>query len=121
MEAGPPADRRAMSRSRVSSPSAAKTGAAAPSPLARVAVLRALGNMRLDRLHLPRPALLVAAVGLIAALGRQRVEPRLDDRELGPLSRRAQREDDERRRLGRAIRRAIDAVGTPARGSQRLG
>ena len=68
---GSPADNREISRKRVSSPSAAKIGAAL-----RLGRLCRLADISFDCFHLYRPALLVASVGFRAACERNAVETR---------------------------------------------
>jgi hypothetical protein len=64
MDWGPPPQRRATSPRRVSSPSAAKRAAESARAPPLAAMLRGSGEMRLDRRHLPRPALLVVPEGV---------------------------------------------------------
>src|SRR5947209_19000301 len=75
MESGPSLLRRATRRSRVSSPSAAKTGAA--SVAGATAPSGRLGEVALDGHHLLGPAAFVAAVGGIAVLRGHGIEPGL--------------------------------------------
>src|SRR5436190_20486734 len=73
MESGPSLQRRATSRSRVSSPSAAKTGTAPTSPA--LATLRCR-DMTRDVLRLFGPAAVVHPEGLRPAFARKSVEAR---------------------------------------------
>src|SRR5262245_2060961 len=75
---GPSEESRATSPRRVSSPSAAKTGAA-PASAAPVALCRR--DMTLDVQHLLGPAAFVHPERLVASCLRQPVEPGLDDGE----------------------------------------
>src|SRR5690606_36403854 len=84
MESGPPADSRPMSRSRVASASAANTGTASST---RTAAAPPLRDMTRDRLDLPAPPTLGHPERLGPAGGREPVEPRLDDPEVGALAR----------------------------------
>src|SRR5262245_32374677 len=102
---------------RVSSPSAAKTGAL-PRPAAAV---RARADMLRDVLQLLRPAAVVHAEGLGATSGRDAVEARLDQRQARARRRVFQAELDERGRLLRVVDLRVDRVGMPAVGEQALG
>src|SRR5690348_10647378 len=107
MESGPSAARRPMSRSRVGSASAANTGTA--SFTFSAAELRCRDMLR----EVPRlsfPALLVHAERLDAAAGRDAVEARLDDRDLGAVLHLLQRELDERRRLRGVVDLRVDGA-----------
>src|SRR5207253_2230174 len=77
IDIGPPADNDATRKSRVSSPSAANTGAALHARAA--APLRRGFDVAADRFHLLRPAFIVAPICVAAAGCRHRVESRLDD------------------------------------------
>src|SRR3954451_11701993 len=94
---GPLEESRESRRSRVSSPSAAKSGAASR---AREAATASARDMALDVLHLSGPSTLVHPEGLGAALDRDPVESRLGDGELGPVRRVFEPEFHERCRLG---------------------
>src|SRR5262245_6206494 len=100
-----------MSR-RVSSPSAAKSGAAPRRSSRRVR--RALGDMALDRLHLLGPAALVHAIGERAARERDAVEPGLDDRQPRAAGDRLELESDQGALLAGVVDAALDRVGMPA-------
>src|SRR6188768_1586366 len=113
MDCGPLLHRRTTSSSRVSSPSAAKTGAASRSftaaderDFAMVALLaRARGARQVlgNQLRLRLPALLVGGEGLQAALERDAIEARLGDGELRPVRSFLQLEGHQRRRLLRVV------------------
>src|SRR5947208_3483981 len=77
MDSGPSVLSRAMRRSRVSSPSAAKTGAASGGRCGFTAGSGRLCEIALDGHHLLGPAAVVAPVGGVAILGRHAVESRL--------------------------------------------
>src|SRR6185503_3370556 len=96
MESGPSSHSRATSRSRVSSPSAAKIGAAPDTP-ARAALARR--DMALEVLDLLGPTTFVHPEGLGAAVLREPVESGLDDRESCPLPNGFQAKLDEGGRL----------------------
>src|ERR1700674_2345704 len=117
IDCGPPAHSRATSASRVSSPSAAKTGPAR----ARPAVLALCGDMPLDVLELLGPALVVHAEGLGAARGRYLVEARLGHGELRAAGDLLETELHESRRLARIVHAGLDRVRMPAVGEQALG
>src|SRR5688572_6525413 len=78
MDIGSPFPSRASSRSRFSSPKAAKTGAG-------VRLLLRAGKVLPDVLQLSGPSLVVLAVRLAPASGRDSIEPGLRHRKLGPL------------------------------------
>src|SRR4026209_545139 len=80
IESGPPAQRRTTSFSRVSSPSAANTGATART---RAWAPGSAVDMALDVLGLAGPALAVHAESFVAPLRRDAVEARLAHREQG--------------------------------------
>src|SRR5262245_22409766 len=99
IDSGPRVDSRSRSARRVSSPSAAKRGAAVR---ARAAAALAF-DMAADVLHLAGPALAVHAQGRIATARRQAVEARLDDGEPRALAHRLQPELHERGGFGRIV------------------
>src|SRR5262249_56648334 len=78
IESGPSALSRATRRRRVSSPRAAKSGAASASAVARLPAL-ALAKVLRDVPDLAGPALRVHPVGLRAPSHRDAVEARFDD------------------------------------------
>src|SRR5262245_41899115 len=94
IESGPFADRRTSSRSRVSSPSAANSGAASRTCAATIGLAC---DMALNVLHLRGPPLAVHAERLVATVRRQAIEARLDDRELRSVRRLLEPELDQRR------------------------
>src|SRR5262245_1909451 len=116
MESGPSSHSLATSLRRVSSPSAAKIGAA---PASRAALGQR--DMALDVADLFRPAALVHPEGLVPARGRDPVEARLRNGQPGAASlRRRQPELDERRGLRGVVDVEIDRVGVPAEREQAL-
>src|SRR5688500_2862102 len=87
----------------------------------RVAVLcmRAL-HILAELLRLARPAHRVHLERLRTTRRRNRVEARLDDRQLRAARRVRERERDERRRLRRVVDLGIDRVRMPAEGEETL-
>ena len=83
IDPGPPDDRRTISRSRVSSPSAAKSGAASRT---RVAMAALLLDMAANVLHLRRPPLAVHLERLGAPTRGDVIETGFDNPQRGPLS-----------------------------------
>src|SRR5687767_2230300 len=115
MESGPSRPRRATSWSLVSSPSAAKIGAAL---LARMSALDEL----LDELRLSLPTAFVHRERLRAALERDLVEPRFGDPEerFSSPCRGLELERDERRLFLRVIDALFDGGRMPAEREQAL-
>src|SRR5580692_10668919 len=97
MESGPSVERRATSRRRVSSPSAAKIGTAAFA--VDVFALSGLAHILLDEADDDRPAFAIRVVGLGTPREREAFEPRLGDGQPRPALDLVELEDDERRRL----------------------
>src|SRR5688572_5532625 len=95
---GPASQRRETRRRRVSSPSAAKSGAAS-GRAASAAELRCLGKVLLDELHLSRPAALVLRERLRAARERNAIEARLGHGEQDAVRGVFELEAHERRRV----------------------
>src|ERR1041385_3199351 len=122
IESGPSALSRVTRRRRVSSPSAAKTGAISPGPprnrgggvrISRGGSGAGGADMALDGDHLLRPAVVVAPVRGRPAIRRERVEARLDNGQARPAVHLLQLEDDQRGRLPGVVD-GLDAVGVPA-------
>src|SRR6185503_6412018 len=118
MDSGPREDSRTTSRSRVSSPSAANSGAASRTCDARTALAADIG---FDVLELLGPTLVVAAVGLGSALRGQGVETRLDDGEQRTLRHLFEPELDEGGGLLGVVSIRLDGVRMPAKREQPLG
>src|SRR5215470_7508650 len=113
IESGPSPERRDTRRSRVSSPSAAKT--AAESVRSGFApALRSLGKVRLNQLDDDRPALVVRGKCLRTALERDAIEPRLADDQQDAVRCVLQHELDQRGRLFRVINVLIDGERMPS-------
>src|SRR3954447_24314001 len=112
IESGPSLHKRETSLRRVSSPSAANSGAASLSFSAELP----LADMAADILELRRPAGVVVAEGLGAAFGRQAREARFDDGEqrTSPARRFFQAELDQRHRFCGVVLVRVDGVGAPA-------
>src|SRR5690349_2124004 len=102
---------------RVSSPSAAKTGAA-PRKAAEELARR---DMALDVADLRAPTAVVHAEGLGAARGRQLVEAGLHHGQARALRGGLEAELDQRHRLGRVIDLGVDRVRMPALREQAFG
>src|SRR5262249_30565865 len=121
----PPAHRTAMRRRRVSSPSAAKTGADFRSDdfFGDSFFKRALcrGDMFLDVFHLLVPASAVHPKSFQTARRRDTVYPRFDDGYQCAVSDFLQLEFYQRGRFFRIVDRRINRVGMPANGKQSLG
>src|SRR5205807_329211 len=106
IESRPRSPRRLTMRSRVSSPSAAKT--------------RSGRNVFLDQLHLLGPPALVRREGLGAASRREAVEPALGQGELRSARHFLERELDQRHRLFRVVEVRLDRERVPAEGEDPL-
>src|SRR5215813_4504094 len=118
IESGPSVHSRVTSSRRVSSPSAAKTGAASARPaLARLA----RGDMALDITHLLGPAAFVHAECFGTATARQAFEAGFDDGQPRPTRYVIQAKFHQGRRLCRVVHRRADGVRMPAIGEQPLG
>src|SRR5262245_43315145 len=114
MDCGPCEERRATSRRRVSSPSAAKMGAARSSLTWGLPVLcRRLVDILLDVLHLLVPAFLVAAVGFQPACQRDALEPGFHDREPGTFGDVLEFKNHQSGRLGVVIDARLTSAGMP--------
>src|SRR4051794_20296602 len=100
---------------RVSSPSAAKSGAASRTWATANALDR---DMLLDVLELTGPAAFVHAERFVAPVRRQLVEARLGDGEQRAFLRLVEPELDERHRLLRVVDLRIDRVRMPAVGEE---
>src|SRR5678815_4251123 len=107
IDSGSPPARRATSRKRVGSPSAAKIRAGSSRSGASVDIL-------LDVPRLLLPATLVHTEGLRAAGEGDRVKAGLRNREPGTVGNLVQSELDECHRLVRVVRLRVDGVGMPA-------
>src|SRR5690349_14317520 len=106
-----------MSPRRVSSPRAAKRGAASRTG----DLAAALGlDMTADVLHLLRPALLVHPERLGATIEWHAVEPGLHERERRPASGVLESELDERHRLLRVVDVGLGGIRVPAIREQHL-
>src|SRR5262245_66171506 len=101
IDIGPPSHKRATRRRRVSSPSAAKSGAE-PVNSTRVRALAVLGKILLNQLDLDGPAAFVRCESRGAALERDVVEPGLGDGQLDGAVHLFELEQDrsEERRVG---------------------
>src|SRR5262245_34232431 len=117
IDSGPLEASRTRSRRRVSSPSAANSGAASLT----CPVVGLAGDMAPDVLHLDRPAFGVHAERLVAATCGQPVEAGLDDGELRAFRRLLEPELDERRRLLRVVDLDVDRGRVPAEREEPLG
>src|SRR5215472_16813265 len=120
MDMGPPPQRRETSRKRVSSPSAANSGAE-PIDLAWAPELCRLSKILLDHSHHHAPASLVRRERLCPALERDLIEAGLRDGQHDAVHHVLQREHDERGRLGRVIDAWLNGVGMPPEGEQPFG
>src|ERR1700761_9009642 len=112
MERGWPSERLASSARRVSSPSAAKTGACIGQAAAGLR-LELLGDIGFDVLHLLLPATFVLAESLFAAFARNVLEARLGHGEQRTRGNLLQPELNQRRRLGRIIDVGVDGIRVP--------
>src|SRR5215813_6306710 len=120
IESGPSPERRETRRSRVSSPSAAKTAADSVSSAFALA-LRSLAKIRLDQLDHDRPALVVRCECLRPAFERDRIEPRLADDQQDAVWCVLQHELDQRGRLFRVINCLIDGEWMPSEREEAFG
>src|ERR1700736_1169572 len=116
MEHGRPRQSFATSDSRVSSPSAAKTGAFA-SRWAAI-LLRFLGDMALDVLHLLCPTAVIHAKRFEAAVAGDFVEAGFCDHKQRAGRGLLQPEFDERGRLLRIVFVGIHGIGMPGEGKE---
>src|SRR5258708_848981 len=116
IEQGRPAQSFATNDSRVSSPSAANTGARTNRWTA--IRLRGLCDIVLDVLHLLCPATVIHAESLEAAIAGDLVEAGLCQQEQGAAGGLLQPEFDERGRLFRVIYFRIDAIRMPGEGKE---
>src|SRR5712691_5199447 len=98
MDIGPPSQRRATRRNRVSSPSAAKSGAE-PASSDLVRMLAALRKIFLDQRDDHGPAALISSECLGAPLQRNLIESGFSHRQLDIVANLLQLEHDERRWL----------------------
>src|SRR5207302_1288943 len=114
MDRGPPAQRRATNPNRVWSPRAANTSTELRRASVSVLVLRVLADISLDVAHLYRPAFRVTAVGRLAALDRDFVEPRFRDLQQCPAGTVFELECHERGGLLGVILVGIDGMRVPA-------
>src|SRR6266508_1005138 len=139
MDMGPPAQSWVTSPRRVSSPSAAKTGAEPPRPPARLrpagafapavfstclgrpAGLRRRGDIAFDRLHLKPPAFSVHPVRVRAARDGDPIEAGLHDGEHRAAGDLFELEDHPRGGFGRIVDTRLHRGRVPAPGEQPLG
>src|SRR5262249_46503260 len=128
IERGPASPSRVTMRSRVASPSAAKTGASSSSLTARDRDITSshrggvghLTEILVDELRLNPPALRVGIEGFGAAVERNLIEARLRDRQHRAPRSLFELEDNECRRLLRVVDVRIDRIGMPSIGEQPL-
>src|SRR5262245_1779366 len=118
MDCGVPRLKRSSTESRVASPSAAKAAARLFKAVERLGGIR---EKPFDIVHLDCPAALVHAERLVATVGGQFVEARLDDTQARPALGRLKHELDQRRRLLGIILARLDRVGVPGEREQPLG
>src|SRR5437868_3642938 len=121
MDAGPRAHRRETRRRRVSSPSAANSGAEPLNPDALAARLARPGDMALDVLQLRGPTLVVHPERLGTAGEREAIEAGFHHLELRAVRDLVQLEDDQRLRLGGVIDLRVDRVRVPAEREEAFG
>src|SRR5689334_10521739 len=113
--------RNATSRSRVSSPSAANTGAALRNPALRSGGLTRSDDMVFDVRHLLFPTAAVHAEGVEPAMRRNPVEAGFYDGQQRAARRVRELERDERGGLGRIVHILLDGRWMPAPRQQLLG
>src|SRR5207237_10118081 len=121
IDIGPSWLRRETRRSRVSSPSAANTGAAPMNAAFAFLELRVVRKILLDQRHLYRPSTLVRRERLGAPLERDAIEARFGDGEQRAVRDFLEREGDERRRFGRVVDAPLDRERMPPEREDPLG
>src|SRR5579864_6154245 len=115
----PPQERRATRASRVSWPSAAKTGAA-PFHFAAAFELFRMAEIFLDQRHHRRPSMLVCIERLRAARQRDLIEAGFCDGQKSVVAYVCQSKNDKRRGLARVINFRFDGEGVPPEREQPL-
>src|SRR5947209_9888324 len=118
IDSGPLAASRTSRRNRVSSPSAAKSGAAS---LTCAAAITLASDMALDVLQLLGPSLAVHAERLGATFGRNAIEAGFDYGEQRALRHLFEPELDERRGLLRVVDLRVDRSRVPTEREELLG
>src|SRR5271170_3969895 len=120
MDSGPLSQRRATSRKRVSSPSAAKRGAEIQVAAAAFGLWRT-DKVLLDQRHLYAPTLLVSGEGLRAPGKRDLIEAGLGDGQHDTIGNFLKRKGDERRRFGSVVDAGLHGAGMPPEREEPLG